>query len=183
MAALAACLGISMSIMVCEITAGKKTGGELEKRAEELAILARKTMSRLKELLAADMEQFNKYMSALKLPKETGEEKARRAAALSDALKGATQVPLEIARTCLEGLMLNAEVCETGKKSVLSDAGVAALLLEAALKAALLNVDANLPYLDDGEFAALAAKERDELAARAIKLKEGSLDTVRRRMG
>ncbi len=181
-AALAACLGISMSIMVCEITASKKTGGGFEERAEELALEARKLMSGLEELLEADMEQFNQYMSALKLPKETEEEKTVRAAAMREALKGATEVPLEIARTCLAGLELNTEVSRIGKKSALSDAGVAALLLEAALHAALLNVDANVPFLDDREFAAAAALERHRIAKEAENLKDRALDIVRQRM-
>lgn len=183
MAALAGCLGLSMTVMVCGLTGGKKACADFEERAKMLAFEARKLMSGLEELLVADMEQFNKYMAALKLPKKTEEEKTRRLVTMQEALKGATEVPLKIASTCLMGLELNWEVSKIGNKAALSDAGVAALLLEAAIQAALLNVDANVPLLDDREFATRAAEERSGLAERASRLKNDTLAIVRQRMG
>ena len=61
-------------------------------------------------------------------------------------------VPLSTARYCLKALDICRIVAEKGMINSVSDAGVAALMATAGMKAAILNVKINLPYIKDGKF-------------------------------
>jgi formiminotetrahydrofolate cyclodeaminase len=73
--------------------------------------------------------------------------------AIQDALQAATDVPLACARTCAEVIDLCKPVAEKGNKNVISDAGVAVLAAQAALRSAALNVYINAPNIKDRAFA------------------------------
>jgi formiminotetrahydrofolate cyclodeaminase len=73
---------------------------------------------------------------------------------MQSALKTATDVPLAIAETAVKVMELCMPVAEKGNKWAVSDAGVAILMAEAALRSAALNVYINLGSLKDAEFAA-----------------------------
>ena len=108
--------------------------------------------ARLTELAEADTRAFDHVMEAYRLPKETQEEQAARQAAIQAALQGATQVPLETARACASVVKLAAQVIAKINPNALSDAGAAALLAEAGLKGAQLNVAINLADIHDPIF-------------------------------
>jgi formiminotetrahydrofolate cyclodeaminase len=73
------------------------------------------------------------------------------------------EVPLQAARSVLLGLDLCAEAADMVHGAIAADVGTAAILLEAAARAILLNLDVNLQQLPDHE----AAAERKELDERA----------------
>jgi glutamate formiminotransferase/formiminotetrahydrofolate cyclodeaminase len=85
----------------------------------------------------------------MKLPKTTDEEKKARRERLQAALLGASRVPLELAKTSRRLL----DLCERGMASApaaaVSDIGVGALMAEAALRGAALNVMINLASISD----------------------------------
>ena len=87
------------------------------------------------------------------MPKETDEEKAARSAEIQEALKEATDVPLECAKLCYEVIKLSQPIAEVGNKNVISDAGVAVLAGYAGLRSAALNVYINIGGIKDKEFA------------------------------
>jgi formiminotetrahydrofolate cyclodeaminase len=159
-AALAGAMGAALVSMVCRLTIGKKRfadvadelGGVLEE-AEALRV-------RLTNLADADTRAFDQVMEAYRLPKETQEEQAARQVAIEAALQGATQVPLETARACATVVGLVAQVIPKINPNAVSDAGAAALLAEAGLRGAQLNVAINLGALDDSAF---AHKTREDL--------------------
>ena len=82
------------------------------------------------------------------------EEKAKRQVAMQAALKVATDVPLTIAQAAVKVMDLCMPAAENGNKWAVSDAGVAVLVAEAALRSAALNVLINLGTLKDPEFVA-----------------------------
>jgi len=88
-------------------------------------------------------------MSTYKMPKETEEEKKIRAEMIQESLIKAAKVPLKVAYKCLDILSLSKEVAEKGNINVVSDAGVAVLMAEAALESAILNVKINLRIIKD----------------------------------
>jgi formiminotetrahydrofolate cyclodeaminase len=88
------------------------------------------------------------------MPRGTDEEKAERSKAMQAALKVATDVPLSIAEAAVEVMDLCMPAAEKGNKWAVSDAGVAVLMAEAALRSAALNVLINLGSLKDEEFVA-----------------------------
>ncbi|HEX2779494.1 MAG TPA: cyclodeaminase/cyclohydrolase family protein, partial [Gemmatimonadaceae bacterium] len=72
---------------------------------------------------------------------------ATRQSAITAALLQAAAVPLETARACARVARLAAAVAERGNTNAASDAGVAALLAEAAAKGAAYNVRINVASL------------------------------------
>jgi formiminotetrahydrofolate cyclodeaminase len=106
----------------------------------------------LTSLAEADTRAFDRVMAAYRRPKETEEEQASRQAAIQRALQGATQVPLETAAACAAIIKLTAQVIAKVNPNALSDAGTAALLAEAGLRGAQLNVGINLGSIRDPKF-------------------------------
>ena len=104
------------------------------------------------KLIDDDAEAFNTVMSAFNLPKETEEEKTKRAEAIQQATKSATEIPLHVMQLCEQALVLTQAAAEKGNVNSISDAGVAALMLHAACLGAKLNVQINLGSLKDALF-------------------------------
>ena len=93
----------------------------------------------------------------MKLPRGTEEEKKTRTERVQAALLAASRVPLEVAKTSRRLL----DACERGlakaPDAAASDVGVAALMAEAGLRGAAMNVMINLASLKDrGQVKALS---------------------------
>jgi formiminotetrahydrofolate cyclodeaminase len=86
-----------------------------------------------------------------------------RRAAIQEATKLATEVPLETMRVCQQAMRGAVTVARAGNRNAVSDVGVAVELLLTGLRGARLNVDINLPGIKDQEYAARVAAERDML--------------------
>lgn len=181
-AAIAAGFAASMAAMVGNLTIGKKKYRDVEAEVTLLRDRALCLMNRMEQLVESDMQQFRRFMEYYKMPAATDEEKERKEHLIQEALKGATETPLEIARACLEILKVVDEVAPIGNTMAISDAGVSAYLAEAALQSALLNVDINLPSLKDEEFARKARLDKEGLIAQAKEIKDRALATISRRM-
>lgn len=152
-AALAGALGASLTAMVYNLTIDNKAGEGLDDKVIEDMKAKREEMLRIKtefiDLLEEDTENFNKFMDALKMPKSSDEEKASRKIALDESKAAIIKSPESIA--FLGDKIWDAiELAETyGNPNAVSDAGVAALMMDACIKAALLNVKINLPMVKD----------------------------------
>jgi formiminotetrahydrofolate cyclodeaminase len=150
--ALAGAMGAALVGMVCRLTIGRERFADVEDELRGVLEEAETLRVRLTELADADTQAFDQVMAAYRLPKETQEERAARQAAIQGALQGATQIPLETARACATVVVLAAQVIEKINPNALGDAGAAALLAEAGLKSAQLNVAINLTDIHDPEF-------------------------------
>lgn len=164
-AALVGAAGAALGNMVGSLTVGKKKYAAVE--ADILALNERSAAlrKRLEGLVQADAEAFLPLAAAYKLPKETPEQQAHKAAVLEEALNRACAVPLEIMAACCEGITLAEEYGAKGSVLALSDAGCAALFCKAALQAAGLNVTVNTRLMaDKARASALNAKAAALLA-------------------
>jgi formiminotetrahydrofolate cyclodeaminase len=112
------------------------------------------------------------------MPRGTVEEKAARTAAIQEALKAATVVPMQVAEACVGVLGLCTEAAEKGNRNAVSDAGVAALMAEAGLRSAALNVIININAIKDEAFCAEAQGKLDSLLAGKPELKDQIYDLV-----
>ncbi|MGI6643527.1 MAG: cyclodeaminase/cyclohydrolase family protein [Bacillota bacterium] len=173
----------SMAAMVANLTIGKKKYRKVESQMVSLRDKALSLMSRSEELVDADMGHFKKFIEYYKMPASTPEEEERKDHLIQEALKDATETPLEIAQACLQVLETVVEMAPIGSKMAISDAGVAAYLADAALKAALLNVDINLPQIKDHEFAEKARGRKDALIEKSNSLLAESVSIVASRLG
>lgn len=180
--ALAGALGTAMAAMVGNLTMGRPRYADVEAEARDITGRAYWIMAELEKLMAADMAAFSKLMDAYRLPRSNEAEKARRGEAVRDAAKEAARVPLDIAETLLEALVITEKISRIGNKMAISDAGVAAYICEAALQAVLLNVDINVTVINDPDFVAGANKRRNEIAGEAGRLRDMALVAVKERM-
>jgi formiminotetrahydrofolate cyclodeaminase len=168
--------------MVGNLTIGKKKYRDVEEQVTALRDKALGLMAAFETLVEEDISQFGKFMEAYRLPKSTEEEKQHREGVLQQALKGATETPLKVARACVELLELVCELAPIGNTMAISDAGVAAYLAEAALYAVLLNVDINVPMIKERGFAVQAIEEKEGLMEQARSLREKAVAIVSERM-
>ncbi len=181
-AALAGALGASMVSMVANLTTGRERFREVEERVTELRAEAEFLMKEFQRLAQADVEAFSQLMAAFRLPKTTDEERTGRALAISTAARAATDVPLAVAENALKTLGAARSVAEIGNENAASDAGVAACMAEAAVTAALLNVDINLPLVGDDEYRSAAVTVRDKMLAEAAALRDEVLQVVKKKI-
>jgi formiminotetrahydrofolate cyclodeaminase len=128
---------------------------------------ARALANRLLALADEDAVAYAGYGAAMKLPRDTDEEKAARAAAIREAALAATISPLRTAEATLEVAELAEALAGRTNKNASSDLEVAALLSVAACRAAAANVYINLPSLGDEE-KARDFLERTEAVADAV---------------
>jgi formiminotetrahydrofolate cyclodeaminase len=151
-AALSGALGAALTSMVCNLTIGKKKYADVEADMKKILSQSEELRNTFTALVDKDTFAFNKVMEAFGLPKDTDPQKALRSAAIREATKEATLVPLEVMKHCIDALALAQEVASRGNVNSISDAGVSALMLHAACESAALNVRINLNSLDDSDF-------------------------------
>jgi len=92
----------------------------------------------------------------------------------------AAEVPLETARASVEVAKLAALVAEKGNAHAVTDAGVAALLAQAACKGAAYNVRVNVQALDDKSKGKALAREAERLVKQAGDLTDRATLAVER---
>jgi len=174
-AAIMGAMGAALVSMVCNVSLGKK--GLEEAESELLAIRTESEGLRLKltGMVEEDIAAFDSLMAAYKLPKSTESDKAGRSAAIQEALRRATEVPLECARACAAVIALARRSAERGYRGVISDAGVGVAAAHGALRSAALNVFINAPALNDRAFAQQAVAEIEALMAAKIVVKSGTV--------
>ena len=167
-AALVGAAGAALGNMVGSLTVGKKKYAAVEADILVLNRRAAALRKQLEGLVQADADAFTPLAAAYKLPKETPEQQAHKAAVLEAALEGACAVPLEIMSACCEGIALAAEYAEKGSVMAVSDAGCAALFCKAALQAAGLNVSINTRLMTDNARAAALNAQADAMLAEFV---------------
>jgi len=177
-AALVGALGAALVSMVGNLTVGKKRYAEVEAEVKGLLDRSEALRHQLAGLLEADTQVYATLSQAYKLPRDTEEQRAAREAAVQAALKEAEGVPMQIAQACVEVLELCVPMAEKGNRAAVSDAGVAALLAEAALRSAALNVLINLASIQDEGFVAAERARLDGLLAGKSELKDQVYELV-----
>ena len=97
------------------------------------------------------------------MPKNTEEEKAKKAQVMEKVLKDACSVPMEIMEKCCEAIDLIEIFAQKGSVIAISDAGVGAAFCKAALEGASLNVYINTKSMADREYADSLNRKADEM--------------------
>ena len=169
-AAHAGALAAALAQMVAGLTIGKKKYAGVEGEMKEAALKAVALGNTLSALVKRDAEAYSHVSEAYKLPKEPADAAARRSDAVTSALLKAAEIPLETARASVEVAQIAALVAEKGNTNAITDAGVAALLAEAACKGADYNVRVNVSALEDPAKGASLAGESRELVKKVSDL-------------
>lgn len=148
-AALCGALAIALGNMVGSLTLGKKKYADVQEDIAALNSRAEALRADFVALIDADAEAFAPLSRAYGIPKDD----PARAEIMEAALKRAAEPPLEIMRKCAEALDVIADYAAKGSALAISDAGCAAALTIAAMKAAALNVRINTKSMADREAA------------------------------
>lgn len=166
-AALSGALGTALSSMVCNLTIGKEKYEDVQDEIKDALEKSEQVRMQLTELIDKDTEAFNDVMKAFRMPKETEEQKESRRQAIQEGYITAAKVPFETAKTCEKILDVAIIVAEKGNKNSITDAAVCALMAQAGVKSAILNVMINLGSIKDDEFVERISFELDELQKNA----------------
>jgi methenyltetrahydrofolate cyclohydrolase len=159
--ALTGALGVSMGCMAANFTVGKKKFEKVEPQVRSLLAKMEKAREELLRLCEEDSRAYGKLSEAMALPRTTLAEQSHRDAAMQKAMTAAMEAPLRVARVCADTVEYAAELGDIANPNLISDVGVCAILAEAALRGARLNVEVNLLYLRDPT---KVAEVRQELA-------------------
>jgi formiminotetrahydrofolate cyclodeaminase len=162
-AAVVGALAAALGEMVANLTLGR----EQYVSAEEGLRPARERLTALRmalvEAAGVDEAAYAAYRRAAALPRRSADEKSARMAAMQEALLAATEAPLGVARAGAEIAAVLETVATSGNPHVRSDTALGALLAEAALRGALLNVRGNAALLRDDARARVYQDEADRL--------------------
>jgi formiminotetrahydrofolate cyclodeaminase len=168
-AALAGAAGAALASMVCNLTIGKKKYLDVQDEMKTVLEGTELLRTELTQLIDKDTEAFNSVMTAFGMPKGTEQEQTARSAALQEATRAATLVPLSVMHACEKALLHARTVAQKGNKNSASDAGVAALMLQAGCAGAALNVRINLGGLTDAEFVQHISQQSAEIVRNVAK--------------
>ena len=181
-AAIMGAMGAALVSMVANLTVGKKNYEAVDDEMQDLLARSEQARQKLSDMIKADVDVFDQVMAAYGLPKDTDEDKAARSQRIQSALKEATDVPLACAGLCAEVIQLCQPMAEKGNTNVISDAGVAVLAANAALRSAALNVYINIGGIKDEEFANDRRQQLESLLAGNSELTEEVYELVKSKL-
>lgn len=152
-AALAGSLAAALGEMVAGLTEGRKKYEAVESQVREIHAKLAAARGNLQDLVREDSAAYQGVVNAMKLPKETDEQKVVRADAMELATRRATEIPLRTTRAAADALEHLQVLARIGNPNARSDAATGAQLAFAALKGAQYNVLINVGSLKDRAFA------------------------------
>src|SRR5690349_11263340 len=119
-AALASSVGASLLVMVAQLPK-TRTNSDAERTALRTAAQALIDLQgQLAAAIDADADAYDGVVAAYKQPKATDEQKQARAAAIQQALRRATEVPLTVMRLSADALSHSDAVAAHGLQSAAS---------------------------------------------------------------
>lgn len=166
-------LGASLTAMVANLSANKRGWEGRVTEFSDWAVKAQEIKQKLLFYVDEDTRSFNAIIDAIRMAKDTDEEKKLRREAIEAASVYAAEVPLQVMQTAYEAYTCADAMIHNGNKSSVTDAGVGALCIHTAIQGAGMNVLVNAKDLGDKEKA-------QELQQKAMDLIQRSEDECSR---
>ncbi|WP_195264037.1 cyclodeaminase/cyclohydrolase family protein [Clostridium sp. 1001275B_160808_H3] len=150
-AALVAALSSSLNSMVYSLTIGKKVFEKLSDNEKNKMIKlqeeAKEFTKKAQNFMEQDRNDFLSLMDSYKLSKDNEKEIIIRKAKIKENTIKAMETPLLLAEECIKFYDNIEFAIKYGNKNLISDAGVATVLLHSAIESSIINVKVNLNFL------------------------------------
>ncbi|WP_148556866.1 Methenyltetrahydrofolate cyclohydrolase [Terrisporobacter petrolearius] len=180
--ALSASIASTLVTMVLNLTIGKKEYMEYEDFIKDEIVKSLNHGENYKEefldLMEKDTSAFLSLMDAFKMPKNTEEEIQIRKEKIQRGNNEALEIPFEVSQKAYKLYNYIDIAAEYGNKNALSDTGVAALLVEAAVEGALLNVKINILGLKDEDRKKELTEKCEIILEKSKKRKERIINSI-----
>jgi len=174
--ALVGATAASLCGMLAALTIDKKGYEEHRDFMKKTYEKAKALKDELLELLQKDTEAFDDAAKAFKMPKNTEEEKRKRAEAIEAGLKKATEVPLAIMEKSLEVSRLAIETLKRGNEMAITDGAISAIFAEASVVGAMFNVRINFSWMKDKEYVKSTEERISNIIEEAKKIRDEAVD-------
>jgi formiminotetrahydrofolate cyclodeaminase len=173
--ALGGALGAALATLVGKATVGKEKFAEVQAEMENVISRCTKLHHQLSKMVDEDTNAFNAILKAYRMPKDDPEVRSK---AIQKATIGAAEVPLEVAKLSFEALDLILAVAERGNKNAITDAGVAALFADSAVRGAIFNVKINMLSIKDEEIKSQFKHDIEEMLNQLDAKRDAVIQTV-----
>lgn len=166
--ALMGSLGAALGTMVANLSSHKPGWDDRWQYFAEWAEKGQKIIEEMLYLVDEDTNSFKRILDAFGLPKGSESEKEARSKAIQEATLYATEIPLRTMQVAYSAFDLAETMVKEGNPNSVSDAGVGALALRAAVFGGYMNVRINSSDLKDREKAAMLVKEAQQIMDKAM---------------
>ena len=160
--AVAASLGASLVAMVAALSEGRPKYAAHAATHARIGGEGHTLATQFLEIADEDSAAYGVFATAMKLPRDTDEERAARGMAIRAAAVVAADVPMSCVRACRSLVAAAEGLAGRSNANASSDLVVASLLGEAAARGAAANVRINMPSIGDET---LSARLEAELVA------------------
>ncbi len=148
-AAIAASLGGALVAMVASLSEGRPKYADHAALHAEAITTGNALADRFLALADEDADAYAGYGHAMKMPRDTDEQREARATAIRAAAYKSSMAPFRTVQACLEMVAMAEALAGRSNKNASSDLEVASLMAVAASHAAAANVFINLPSIGD----------------------------------
>lgn len=175
-AALSASLAAALTSMVFNLTIDKKVSADYPESVIQAMKDAREKTDAFREkyleLMQEDASAFDELMDAFSMAKTTEDEKALRKGAIDRSKVKVLEIPKELVHESFAMYDALKVATEYGNKNAISDAGVAAILINSAIEGAALNVFINLAGSEVNDENIRMKQETDDIVEKSKSIKE-----------
>lgn len=178
-AAVAGSLGGALVAMVASLSVGRPKFAEHDELLGRAKAEGERLADAFLTLADEDAAAFAAFGDAMKLPRDTDEERAARKTALQAAAKGATEAPYRTVQACLDVARMAEALAGRSNKNASSDLEVAGVMALAAAQSAAANVFINLPAMGDDPAAPELLARTEEMVDEVERLASRTREVVR----
>jgi glutamate formiminotransferase/formiminotetrahydrofolate cyclodeaminase len=151
-AALSGALGAALGTMVANLSISKSGFEKEQNKLSNIAQKGQNIKDKLTQAIDEDTSAFDQVIKAMRMPKDTEDEKETRNIEMQKGYQIATLVPLNTVENCKEALEICHDISKIMDDSMASDVGSGAWMANAGAISAAYNVRINIKSIDDKKF-------------------------------
>jgi len=177
-AALSGALGAALGTMVANLITSKAGFEDKKEKLNKIATKGQDVKELLIQAIDNDTSAFDLVIKAMRMPKDTEDEKKIRETSMQEGYKIATNVPLETVEYCKKALEVCSDISKIMDEGMASDVGSGALMANAGANAAAFNVRINLKSINDTKYCEHTKTKLNKLLLKSKKLTDTILENV-----